>query len=66
MIRAKIASIISTNITPPPTGRASLSFSNCLAVPELDTKLCHPDMAQQATVTNMIGQMGPIFMVKDE
>ncbi|MCX8110107.1 MAG: hypothetical protein N3D15_02525, partial [Syntrophorhabdaceae bacterium] len=45
IIRANTASIISTNITPPPTGLASSSFSSCLAVPEEDTRLCHPDMA---------------------
>ena len=64
MIRAKMASIISTNITPAPTGRASISFSSCRAVPELDTMLCQPEMAPQAMVTNMMGHSGPIRMLK--
>ena len=64
MISAKMASIISTNITPPPTGRASSSFSNCRAVPELETMLCQPEIDPQAMVTNRIGQSGPIPMEK--
>ena len=64
MIRANNASIISRNITPAPTGRASSSFSNCLAVPELDTMLCQPEMAPQAMVTNIIGHSGPMPMFK--
>ena len=51
-------------MTPPQTGRASTSFSNWRAVPELDTMLCHPDIAPQAMVTNMMGHSGPIGMEK--
>ncbi|OPY04666.1 MAG: hypothetical protein A4E61_00624 [Syntrophorhabdus sp. PtaB.Bin184] len=64
MMRAKAASIISTNMTPAPTGRASSSFSSCRAVPELDTMLCQPEIAPQAIVTNMMGQTGPMGIEK--
>ena len=51
-------------MTPPQTGRASTSLSNWRAVPELETMLCHPDIAPQAMVTNMMGHSGPIGMEK--
>ena len=57
-----MASIISTNITPPPD-RSGIQFAFELpGGSELDTMLCHPEMAPQAMVTNMIGQSGPILM----
>ena len=64
IIRANKASIISTNMTPAPTGRASSSFSSWRAVPELLTMLCQPEIAPHAIVTNIIGQMGPIAIEK--
>jgi hypothetical protein len=46
------------NIAPPATGSASVSFSSWRAVPEVETRLCHPDTAPQEMVTNRIGQSG--------
>ena len=58
-----IAKPDSMNMAPPPTGSASVSFSNCRAVPEVDTRLCQPEMAPQAMVTMSIGHSGPEAVV---
>lgn|GEM_PF-2410667 len=52
--------IPSVIIAPPPTGLASVSDSSCFDVSPLDTRLCHPDIAPQAIVTNSIGHKGPV------
>ena len=51
------ARAFSENMAPPPTGSASVSYSNWRAVPMEPTSACHPEMAPQAMVTNSIGQM---------
>src|SRR5574341_966978 len=48
----------SVYMAPAPTGRASVSFSNWRAVPEVETRLCHPEQAPQAMVTKRIGHRG--------
>ena len=54
-----MAKNISRNIAPPPTKSASVSFSSWRAVPEELTRLCQPEIAPQAMVTNRIGHSGP-------
>ena len=54
-----MAKNISRNMEPPPTYRASVSFSSWRAVPDEETRLCQPEMAPQAMVTNRIGHNGP-------
>src|SRR6266511_492671 len=51
-------SAFSENIPPPPTGRASVSYSSCRAVPTEPMRECHPEIAPQAIVTNSIGHSG--------
>jgi len=63
VISASTPRIISANMLPAHTGRASVSLCNCLAVPEVDTSECQPDTAPQASVTNRMGQIGPISMM---
>src|SRR5256712_12036247 len=53
------ASIPSESIAPPPTGRASVSMSSCLAEDELLTRLCHTEIAPHENATNRMGQNGP-------
>ena len=44
--------------SPPPTGRPSVSYSSCRAVPTEPTSACQPEIAPQAMVTKSIGQSG--------
>src|SRR5437867_1151998 len=53
------ASNPSESIAPPPTGRASVSMSSCLAEDELLTRLCQPEIAPTAMAANKVGQIGP-------
>ena len=55
-----MAKKISRNMAPPPTGSAWVSFSSWRAVPEVETRLCHPEIAPQAMVTKSIGHKGPL------
>src|SRR3989304_1808944 len=57
-IRERKASVFSENIAPPPTGSASVSYSNCRAVPTDPNSACQPEIAPQAMVTNSIGHSG--------
>ena len=50
--------MFSLNIAPPPTGKASVSYSSCRAVPIEPNNACQPEMAPHAIVTNSIGQIG--------
>src|SRR5437667_3779786 len=52
----------SESIAPPPTGRASVSMSNCFEDDELLTRLCQPETAPHAMATNRMGQIGPIVL----
>ena len=50
--------MFSENIPPPPTGRASVSYSSWRAVPTDPNSACQPEIAPQAMVTKSIGQRG--------
>src|SRR5439155_24993255 len=50
--------VFSENIAPPPTGRASVSYSSWRAVPTEPKRACQPEIAPQAIVTKSIGQSG--------
>ena len=52
------ASVFSPNIPPAPTGRPSVSYSSCRAVPTEPTSACQPEMAPHAMVTKSIGHSG--------
>src|SRR5919108_6454651 len=51
-------SVFSENMPPPPTGSASVSYSNWRAVPTEPNSACQPEIAPQAMVTNNTGHSG--------